>query len=207
MKKLAIVLPAAFAAWSASLSAAAQTRGPFDGLYAGGEAGWQTIDLSVDQAPATSAEDGGASYAVIVGYRKQFENDWVGGLEASLGRATAEGVLDVTLAGTPRRFAVDTGWQYGMDAIFGYRLTGTTLLFARAGYRQMDLNVRLEDMAGAAFAEAADGVVDGYRLGGGMEFELTDEINVRVGGLYTRYGGDPVTTKVYGVQAGAIYHY
>lgn len=207
MRVPATIFLGIFATVGVLCPAVAQVDGPFDGLYAGGQVGWESIDLSADQTPITSSEDDGITYSIVGGYRRQFDTGWVGGLDVSLGRSTADGTIIATLGEGPAAFAVDSDWQYGMDAHIGYMLTSETLVFGRVGYHWLELNVTPQGPTGAAFADAASHTLDDIRFGGGIEVAFTDQINIRITGNYVDYGSETVELESYGFKAGAVYHY
>lgn len=207
MRILVTAILGALAALGLTGPATAQSNGPFDGIYAGGQVGWESIDLSADDRGFTASEDNGITYSVVGGYRRQFDTGWVGGIDVSLGRSTADGTMIVTLDEGPAGFTVDSDWQYGMDVNVGYRLTRNTLLFGRVGYRWLELDVHPGGEGGAAFADAASRTLDDLRFGGGVEVAFTDQINIRVTGNYVDYGSETVEMKTYGFKAGAVYHY
>lgn len=156
---------------------------PFSGPYIGVEGGFGQLK---DQ----SYKDGSRwSLGGIAGYRHQFDNDLVLGLEGGV-----EFTSDLKASSFGSVFDRDYKPTWSASALLGYAFgeDKRNLIFAKAGYSRLRYEVKLgEGVSGAAltFPEGTFGDFSkgALKLGAGYERKLTDMFSVRIGADYTKH--------------------
>lgn len=155
-------------------------QSPFDGAYVGAYTGYTDNNASAASGTANAEFDAdGWLYGAYAGYGKTFDKLYLGG-EIDLGSADISG--KGTVAGLTTR--LDTNESYGISARAGYLVTNDALLYGRVGYQRTNYDVSVG--TGATKISASD-TLDGLRLGGGLEYALTDNVLARVEYNYTDY--------------------
>lgn len=185
MTTIKSVLLAGFAAVAMTSAAQAADKN-FDGAYVGAELGYNKFKFE------DGLKDTGLYFGGVAGYRVQFDNDLVIGLEGRFGDTTADG--DLTDA-----IEVKAGRQLGVDASIGLALGENKdfLAFALVGYSNAKVTGTIADVT-----ESATG--DGYRLGLGGEYALTENVSVRVTGVLADYEGRAGDVQV---NAGVLFRF
>ncbi len=148
-------------------AAAAQDAKPFEGMYAGAEAG-------VDWTRMSSAEkrDRSIYYGGVLGYRVQSESNMVLGVEGTFGD-TGYNQMD----------SRNTDYEYSGSLILGqaFGADGNSLVYGKAGYARTRFDVTEADIEDS-FTEG------GWRFGAGYERALANGLSLRTGVDYTTYG-------------------
>lgn len=168
------------AALTVVATAPAMARSPFDGAYVGAFAGYS--DGDVDTTVGSIADDTGIdgfTFGGYTGYGKTFDKLYIGG-EAEIGYTDLDG------SGTVGSLSAsyETDWSYGLSARAGYLVTPTVLAYGRVGYQWTEFE---GTATSAATAVNFDRTFDGWRLGGGVEVAITDNLLSRVEYTYTDY--------------------
>lgn len=199
-KSAAIMLT--FAALALPTNASAQRNGEryFDGLYLGAEGGYARLDVDVDLGGIEGVEDltfddDALYYGAFLGWRRQLSSGWVVGFEARLGDSTGKTNQTLAIMAGEAVLTIDTdlGRHVGGDVIVGHTIGSEEdiLLFASAGYANVkfraDIEIRPSETTDMIFdpiqISDSDGE-HGYRLGGGAEFRLTDNLHLRATGSF-----------------------
>lgn len=148
-------------------AAAAQDAKPFEGMYAGAEAGVDWTKLS-----DTDQRDRSIYYGGVIGYRVQSDSNMVLGVEGTFGDT-----------GYNRRDLVGTEYEYSGSLILGqaFGADGNNLVYGKAGYARTRVDVA-EGLGGGKTTEG------GWRFGAGYERALSNGLSLRTGVDYTTYG-------------------
>jgi opacity protein-like surface antigen len=134
----------------------------FKGIYGGIESGIGILDVDGSTiAGPFSENDHSAIVGGIIGYRAPVGSDsrFVLGVEGQLGIYTSGSDL-----------------RYGVYGIGGYRVGDNGLLYARIGYSWLD-----------GVANGVGKGIDGLAFGGGYEFGVSEDINLRLDYKYVDY--------------------
>lgn len=166
----------ALAALIAAVPALAQDspRGP-GGFYAGPLAG-------VDITESDGESESGIVYGATVGYDFS-SGPAIFGVEAEMTDSSIEvDERDLLLAGD--RLSVGAGLDFYLGARAGMRVGQGGLLYVKAGYTELDIDVEYDDGVDS-FSETEP--VDGYRLGLGGEFPVGRRMAARIEYRYSNY--------------------
>ncbi len=166
-----------------STSSIAEDSKPFSGPYVGVEGGFGTIKNYARKHNSRWSIGG------VAGYRHQFDNDLVLGLEGAI-----NSVSDIEASNFNTLFDWDYKPTWSASAILGYAFGDgkKNLLFAKAGYSRLRYEVQLgEGISGEALTFPA-GTLGKFskgalKLGAGYERKLTDMLSVRIGADYTKH--------------------
>jgi outer membrane immunogenic protein len=183
----------------AALSAApALADSRFDGPYVGAAAGysWAKPD-SVATIPAVGREAvdkrvDGFSGVGFVGFGRTFDALYLG-VEGEIGFTDAEATNRV---GT-NPYGFETGLTYGLSLRAGVLATPDTLIYGRVGWQRTELDIKSQlnnvvTIGGFIPRINQSQDLDGWRLGGGVERAIDDNLLARVEYNYTNY--EDVTT-------------
>ena len=168
----------------------------FAGFYAGAQIGHGTLQSDNtglrpdDGAPAftlsaTRAGQGftGGGYA---GYGIQQNGFYIGG-EAEIELSSADWNIERSPVG--RIYSVEKKATAGLGVRLGYVLNDNVLLYARAGVVRSDFDVAYS-FRSAAVSQST--TLDGVRMGGGVEFAIGENTNVRLDYTHTTYDSNAV---------------
>ncbi|MFV3075109.1 outer membrane protein [Niveispirillum fermenti] len=155
-------------------------QSPFDGAYVGAYTGYTDNNASAASGAANAKFDSdGWLYGAYAGYGKTFDSFYLGG-EIDLGSADISG--KGTVAGLPTSLSMNE--SYGISARAGYLISNDALLYGRVGWQRTNYEV---SVGSGATRIKADDTLDGLRLGGGLEYALTQNVLARVEYNYTDY--------------------
>jgi outer membrane immunogenic protein len=156
------------------------TRGfEWTGGYAGLQGGYGWLDGHFETAglnPLDGNFDGG-SLGAFAGLNKQFGNNVVIGIEGDLDHNWNEQDL-TTLIGT---FTGHADWQGSIRGRLGYSF-GRALVYASAGWAAVHVDADLS--TGASTSE----IYNGYTVGAGVDYAVTDRIFGRLDYRYSDFG-------------------
>lgn len=190
MKKLLAVATAlsGFLVFAGSASAADPVVDlPYDwtGAYAGLDIGWSWLDPNPDTAGNdVQANSDGVSGGLYLGYNWQV-NQIVFGLEAD-GQLTD--LEATTPCGNPT-YTCNAGsdWNASIRARLGFA-ADRFLVYGTGGYAVADYNGYTDDNLGARFSDSV--TLQGWTIGGGLEYAWTDNVLVRVEYRHSEFGGE-----------------
>jgi outer membrane immunogenic protein len=181
MRKL--VLTAATAALGLGLAAPAfaqdSEKAPFTGLRVEALGGYDNLSSGDDNS---SGKDGFV-YGGALGYDAQIGGVVLGVDGEITGSTTKVRGTDVLTAGD--RIRIGAGRDLYVGGRIGFVATPRTLIYAKAGYTNARVDVdyavgtaRIEDHAN----------LDGYRVGAGVEYNVTPRAYVKAEYRYSHYG-------------------
>ena len=158
-----------------SLFTTAASAEDWSGFYAGVTASYNSVDTSGSPSFTYAFDVDGAASSLLLGYNIQNEQ-FVLGVEGELGLAGVSG--DAT-DGTP--MTVDMkGLTFGARARAGAAFD-RALVYAALGFTSSDMDMDL-----GSYAVLRDRIY-GLQLGGGLEYAMTEAVNLRAEYLYTNY--------------------
>lgn len=180
------ILPLALIGAAAAFAAPAQAE-TFDGPYVGVAAGWDRGEVSgrIEGTPI----DAEASRDSLVlggyaGYNHKLTDKVVIGAEAGF-TGTIEDRVRATSAGDP--LVIDPRYSFDLTARAGYLVTDKALVYVRGGYANARVRTTLD--TGTGIVRGSDNL-DGWLVGGGVEYALTDKVSARLEYRYTDFGNN-----------------
>jgi len=162
------------------------------GFYLGADMGYmfgqvRGIDVAFPAAPATP-NFSTLKVGLHAGYRHQFSNNFVLGLEADIAWANAHVGKGVTL-GFPTELRAAARFDGSVRATAGFAFD-RTLVYATGGLAFIDVGGCAAPAPGAACAPLTNysGVRAGWTAGAGVAFAVAPNWSVRAEYLYANYG-------------------
>jgi len=161
----------------------------WNGFYAGVDGSYNlgNMHLDVNVPGATVGPYAAQSFGVgaFVGYNFVFSSSYLLGVEAGgsyLNAKFHDPLQNAFIPGGPTQFGSIKG-MYSATVRAGYLVTPATLLYLKGGFAGLVTEAN-EDF----FALGGGGTktLASYQIGGGIESALTDNITLRVEGLYTK---------------------
>lgn len=149
------------------------------GGYAGIQSGYGWMDGHFETALLNPLDGNfdGVSLGGFAGFNKQFDNNLVLGIEGDIEHNWNETDL-VTLIGT---FTGHADWQGSIRSRLGYSF-GRALVYASAGWAAVHVDADLS--TGASTSE----IYNGYTVGAGVDYAVTDRIFGRLDYRYSDFG-------------------
>lgn len=177
-----IVLATAAAAFGAALATPALAQdGPFTGPRVEVLGGYDNLGVDGD-GDAEGRE--GFAYGVGIGYDVQTAGGLVLGAEGEWTDATTRArSYNEFVAGD--RLRVDAGRDLYVGGRVGYVVSPLAMVYAKAGYTNARIEARYDDGV-EGFRDHAN--MDGYRLGAGIEYNMTPSTYVKGEYRYSHYG-------------------
>jgi outer membrane immunogenic protein len=177
MKKL-IATAALLASFGAIGAANAE---PFNGGYIGAQAGISRpsleITVGVPGVRDVDASKTGFSGGIYAGFDFKASDNFVVGIEGDInfGGSSAS---DSPVAGI--NVVVDPKYDYSITARAGFLATPKLLIYARGGFAsdRISLSVRVPSNT-SLDVDAGTGFSEGFLVGGGIEFAVTDNVSLR----------------------------
>lgn len=164
----------------APIAAETTARGlEWTGGYAGIQAGYGWLDGHFETTgldPLDGNFDGG-SLGAFAGFNKQFSNNVVLGIEGDFDHNWNEQDL-TTLLGT---FTGQADWQGSIRGRLGYSF-GRAMVYASAGWAAAHVDAELVGLA------STSATYNGYTVGAGVDYAVTDQIFGRIDYRYTDFG-------------------
>jgi outer membrane immunogenic protein len=183
MKASLFPIAAIGAALIMSTAAHAET---YNGPYVGVSAGWDRSELA-DQNIATQPINAEISRDALVlggyaGYNYKATDRIVIGAEAGFS-ATVDDKIGTTVSG--QALTIDPRFSFDLTARAGYLVTEKALLYVRGGYANTRVRTTLTTASGAV--RQSDNI-DGWLVGGGVEYAITENISARAEYRYSDFG-------------------
>lgn len=178
MRKLVL---AALAASALATPAFAQDEvAPFTGFRAEALVGY---DSASDGTDGDAGSSDGVTYGGAIGYDFQIGGAVIGA-EAELTGSSVDTRADSLLVAGDR-LVVDTGRDIYAGARIGVAITPTTLLYAKGGYTNARVETTYETPTTKTEIHED---MEGYRLGAGAEFKLSNNMYLKGEYRYSNYG-------------------
>lgn len=176
MRRL-IISSIALAATTGHFAVAQETASAFDGPYIGAQAGyaWYDIDVSANGASLGDLDDDGVEGGIYGGY--SFTNRMLYGAVEVEGNLS--GAEETFVAG-PNALKLEANYSLGVSAIAGVVIDDFALVYGRVGYHFLDAEAK-------AFGASESEQFHGLRLGGGVDFGITENLHARAEYSYTFY--------------------
>ena len=179
-------LPLAVLGASLAFAAPAQAD-TFDGPYVGVTAGWDRGE--VDTSINSQAIDAEASRDALVlggyaGYNYKLSEKVVIGAEAGF-TATVDDRIRTASAGNG--LTIDPRYSFDLTARAGYLVTDKALVYVRGGYANNRVRTSLN--TGTGILRDSENL-DGWLVGGGVEYAITDRISARAEYRYSDFGNN-----------------
>lgn len=185
MKHTLFPMAAVSAALILTSAAHAET---YNGPYVGVSAGWDRAEIA-DQTIKAQPIDADVSHDSLVlggyaGYNYKATDRIVIGGEAGFS-ATVDDKVRATASG--QALTIDPRFSFDLTARAGYLVTEKALLYVRGGYANN--RVRTTLTAPSGLIRQSDNL-DGWLVGGGVEYAITDKFSARAEYRYSDFGRD-----------------
>ncbi len=155
----------------------------FEGPYVGVSAGYDRAEISDATIDADVSKDA-LSLGGYAGYNYKITDRIVIGAEAGINAS-----VDNTIAARSDGAAltIDPLYDFDLSARFGYLATDKALFYVRGGYTNDRVRTTLSTANG--LVRETDNL-DGWQVGGGVEYALTNRISARAEYRYSDLGQD-----------------
>lgn len=182
----ALVYLAALGITVAAASAPAQAE-TYNGPYIGVQAGWDRGEISdsinsqpiVAEASRDSLVLGG--YA---GYNHKVADKFVIGAEAGFSGTVDDRARAVSGGGA---LTIDPRYSFDLTARAGYIVSEKALVYVRGGYASQRVRTSIVTPAGLIRDSNS---LDGWLVGGGVEYAITDRVSARAEYRYSDFGNN-----------------
>lgn len=159
----------------------------FDGPYVGVTAGWDRGEI--DSSINSQAIDAEASRDALVlggyaGYNYKLSEKVVIGAEAGF-TATVDDRIRTASAGND--LTIDPRYSFDLTARAGYLVSDKALVYVRGGYANNRVRTSLD--TGTGILRDSENL-DGWLVGGGVEYAITDKISARAEYRYSDFGNN-----------------
>ncbi len=169
---------AGLAAWSmlAAAPAGAQDRGPvFDGVYVGVSIGFTNIiGGALVNGKDYLAQESRPTVQLFGGWRKEFDNGLVLGVEGGFGWEDGDLSLDDPAQSLHIDYSNNLSWRYG--GLVGWRTTDRSMVFGYLSETKRDFDVSGRDAFGTFQQSDGQGLL---RYGVGAELDLNGPFDLR----------------------------
>lgn len=159
----------------------------FDGPYVGVTAGWERSEIAdrIDAQPIT----GDASRDALVlggyaGYNLKATDRIVIGAEAGFSASVDD---QTRAASAGKSLTIDPRDSFDLSARAGYLVTDKALFYVRGGYANTRVHTTLDGLTGPV---TASDNLDGWQVGGGLEYAISDRISARAEYRYSDLGSN-----------------
>lgn len=185
MKSPLISIAIVAALGAATAPAHAET---YNGPYVGVTAGWERSEIAdrIEARPVTGEVSRDAlvlgGYA---GYNYKATDRIVIGAEAGFS-ASVDDQARATSAG--RALTIDPRYSFDLSARAGYLVTQKTLVYVRGGYTNNRVRTTFAAATGGPLTTSDN--LDGWQVGGGLEYGISDRISARAEYRYSDLGSN-----------------
>ncbi len=180
MRKLILATAAAIVSFAAVPAMAQEDGGaaPFTGIHAEGTVGLERLGTGNDH-------DRGLEYGFGAGYDAAVGHGLILGAEGEIAESKAKACGSV--ASAVDQLCTRTGRDLYVGARAGVPVTPSLLLYGKAGYTNARFSSRYDDGGTGAQNFHVSRNKDGYRLGAGAEFAVTQNAFVKAEYRYSNY--------------------
>jgi outer membrane immunogenic protein len=198
-----VILPLALLATTAIAAAPAQAE-TFDGPYIGVAAGWERNEVADSingQTVAAEASRDALALGGYAGYNYKLTEKVVIGAEAGF-TATVDDRIQATSGG--RDLVIDPRYSFDLGARAGYLVTDKALVYVRGGYA--NTRVRTARSTATTIVRDSDNL-DGWQVGGGLEYAISEKVSARVEYRYSDFGKDGGDFERHQTLVGVSYNF
>lgn len=164
----------------AALPAAAQTNAPFTGARVEALGGYDNLQ---DGGDGSSEGRDGFVYGVGLGYDVQAGGVVLGAEGEITDSTTRARSYNAITAGD--RFSINAGRDLYLGGRVGYVISPQAMIYAKGGYTNARVESRY-DVGATTFRDHTN--LDGFRVGAGLEYNLTPTAYVKGEYRYSHYG-------------------
>ena len=152
------------------------------GFYLGADAGWSHLNSVSDTALGSASNNvNGFAIGALAGYNYEFSGGFVVGAELDGTYVTGNHTNSTALAGTAVRAGQE--WTDRARLRLGYALD-RALIYVAGGYTYADHNI----LFSGASAGSGPKSLNGYNLGVGVDYAVTDNWLVRLEYIHDQFG-------------------
>ncbi|UYV15410.1 outer membrane protein [Porphyrobacter sp. ULC335] len=159
----------------------------FDGPYVGVTAGWERSEIAdrIDAQPITrEASRDALVLGGYAGYNLKATDRIVIGAEAGFSAAVDD---QNRAASAGKSLTIDPRYSFDLSARAGYLVTDKALVYVRGGYANTRVRTSLDGLTGPV---TASDNLDGWQVGGGLEYAISDRISARAEYRYSDLGSN-----------------
>jgi len=159
----------------------------FDGPYVGVTAGWERSEIAdrIDAQPiAGEASRDALVLGGYAGYNLKATDRIVIGAEAGFSAAVDD---QNRAASAGKSLTIDPRYSFDLSARAGYLVTDKALVYVRGGYANTRVRTTLDGLTGPV---TASDNLDGWQVGGGLEYAISDRISARAEYRYSDLGSN-----------------
>ncbi|WP_147161498.1 outer membrane protein [Novosphingobium sediminis] len=183
--KFPLITIAALAAFGAA--AAPAHADTFNGPYIGVTAGWERSQIA-DRVAAQPITAETSRDALVLGgyagYNFKASDRIVVGAEAGFSAAIND---TVRAASAGKSLTIDPRYSFDLSARAGYLVTDKALVYVRGGYANTRVRTALSGLNGPV---TASDNLDGWQVGGGLEYAISEHVSARAEYRYTDLGSN-----------------
>ena len=154
------------------------------------------VDDVVLKAGGSSESEVGIAYGTELGYDYATKSGFVIGAYAGIEGATTKECATVSVS---QRACLKAGRNITVGVRAGGVVAGG-LLYAKGGYTNGRVTASVTDSAVPANNVSASGDADGYHLGAGYEFSISEHTYAKIEYVYTHYSVDSAFGTTTGLQ-------
>ena len=183
MRKLVFAAAAASGGAALATPALAQSQqAPFSGPRVEALVGWDHLRDGSDGS--TDGRDG-FTYGGAIGYDARVGGNVVLGVDGEItGSTTKARTSDLIQTGDNLR--IRAGRDIYLGARAGYVISPRAMVYVKGGYTNARINARYYDGVSTTVEEGRN--MDGYRVGAGLEYNLTPSTYIKGEYRYSHYG-------------------
>ena len=189
---------------AAAVIAAPAHAETFDGPYVGVAAGWDRGEVS-DRIEGTPLDAEASRDALVLGgyagYNYKLAEKIVIGAEAGF-TGTVDDRVRATSAGNA--LTIDPRYSFDLTARAGYLVTDKALVYVRGGYANQRVRTALD--TGTGIVRSSDNL-DGWLVGGGLEYAITEKVSARVEYRYSDFGNNGGDYERHQTLVGVSYNF
>jgi outer membrane immunogenic protein len=143
------------------------------------------------------------------GYNYQFAPSWVGGIETDIDFADVKGRIGINGSGSGFGFSASGGTKTDylgtVRARLGYLITDRFLVFATGGFAYGDAKTTANlNFGGPLFNYSKTNTLDGWTIGGGVEYMIAPNWTFKTEYLYADLGTGTIASGTIGGTAYSV---
>lgn len=199
-----IFLPLLLAASVAAVAVPAQAE-TFNGPYIGVTTGWDRGEFAKSTLGAQAIDARVSRDSLVLGayagYNYKVANRIVIGAEAGFSGTVDDRSRAVS---SGRALTIDPRYSFDLTARAGYLVSDKALVYVRGGYANNRVRTTLATTAG--LVRQSDNL-DGWLVGGGVEYAITERISARLEYRFSDFGRDAGVYDRHQTLVGVSYNF